>query len=123
MENNKSHQGETDGADDGCDDRDGHHAAGHLCLSSSPCQKKTDLTAKFPQQVVLVLVGEGGIRGGTFSPRSRRILMGIELTVAMSLTVVPRLSPPLCRRRRLLLVPVLQFCRGIGINSPSSPTA
>lgn len=43
-----------------------------------------------------------------FSPLSRRVVMGPEVTVAMSLTVVSWLS--VTPRLRLLLVPVLQFC-------------
>lgn len=45
----------------------------------------------------------------TFSPLSRRVVMGPELMVAMSLTVVPWLS--LTLRRLLELVPVVQFYR------------
>lgn len=44
--------------------------------------------------------------------------MGVELTVAMSLTVVPWASLLLRRRRRrLLLVPVVQFCRGTSVKT------
>lgn len=46
-----------------------------------------------------------------FSPLSRRVVMGPEVTVAMSLTVVPWLS--VIPRLLLLLVPVLQFCKWI----------
>lgn len=117
---------------------------------AAPARSKTDITAKFPtnrlfcvpkqpffrhdslENVLPLRVPTSGCetsglqmrdhQRGQFSPRSRRTLMGIELTVAMSLTVVPWLSLSLRRRRLLLLVPVLQFCRRTSIKThPPSP--
>lgn len=150
MEHNESHQSKTDGADDRRDHRDSHHAAGHLRLSSS-CQEQNRNNSNVPpnrlynmsqnnlffrhgslENVLPLRVSTSGgetsglqmrdQERGQFSPRSRRTLMGVELTVAMSLTVVSWLSLSLRRLRLLLLVPVLQFCRRTSIKTrPPSP--
>lgn len=88
--NDESHQGETDGAHNPCDHRDGHHAAVRVSLPSTweGSQGVRHISLLFSQKTNIIAIvlqsvepdNEGGLRNGV----SFSYLRGLNLRIAIA---------------------------------------